>query len=171
MSKTWEFNKQLKTGEAGERLLQEVYHRPTLVYDGREHDLLDNLCNRIEVKTETRKLEDTPNFFMEYVRNLETGAKGGPWQAMHNGSNHFVIFFPASGVYFLFENIMALCREVMQYASKNKLEPHIIKNTSWSASGYVIPRTVLKHIYVEYQVCTITQPEGSSLKSSKPEMP
>jgi hypothetical protein len=138
--KVWGFQEQLTFGEAQQAALQGVYHRPTLVYAGREYDLLDDTAARIEVKTESRSLSASPNFFFERWRSLEPHKAGGPWQALQNAATQYVIWVPADGVYFVFEDIALLCRVTQMLAEKLVAKEHIIRNRGWSASGWALPR-------------------------------
>jgi hypothetical protein len=147
----WSFKKQLELGEAAEARLRCIYHRPTEDYIGREHDFLDEAGNRIEVKSEMRTLDSTANFFIEYMRDIEKEKRGGPWQAMQAGSNHFVIFFVTDDTYFIFEDIPALCREILAWSKKTNAKLKIIRNRGWAASGWAVPREVLLPLGKEYK--------------------
>ncbi len=138
--KVWSFQKQLAFGEAQQEAFRAVYHRPTLVYDGREYDLLDDKAARIELKTESRSLADSPNFFFERWRSLEPKKAGGPWQAMQNAATVFIIWVPKDGVYFVFTDIPWLCRAVVAVAEKLVAKEHVIRNRGWAASGWALPR-------------------------------
>jgi len=139
----FDFRTQLAKGHAAEDELLRSYHRPALRFDGREFDLIDNRANRIEVKTEFRSLSSTANFFIEFQGNVEKAKPGGPWSAMQNGANVFVIYFPTDGVYFLTEDVPALVREVTAWARETKAELKIIRNKTWTGSGYAVPRVRL----------------------------
>ncbi len=138
--KVWGFREQLAFGEKQQSALQDVYHRPTLVYAGREYDLLDDTAARIEVKTESRSLSASPNFFFERWRSLEPRKPGGAWQALQNAATQYVIWVPADGIYFVFSDIALLCRVVTAVAEKLVAKEHIIRNRGWAASGWALPR-------------------------------
>ena len=147
MTRVFGFQKQLRIGEAGEASLKKVYHREVVTYVGREWDFIDNHGMRIEVKTDSRSLLDTPNVFIERWSSMGPPKKpGGPWQAAQHGVHHFVIWFPKDGVYFVFTNVLHLCRLVQKWATHTGTELKVIRNRGWEGAGWIIPRADLLDI-------------------------
>ena len=146
---TWSMEEQLKVGRKGERLL--LKHWPEPVRQREEDlkgpDFVDIKGRLIELKTDTWKVEETPNFFMERWSSVEGMRPGGPWQAVGKGSTVLVYLFINSGVWYVFEDLPALCQKLDDMVGKMSYIQ--IRNRGWTTRGYRIPRESLVGLYTE----------------------
>lgn len=146
---TWGFQAQLKVGQRGEELLRHKWaHRPVERHvDMRGPDFVDSRGRIIELKTDTYKVTDTFNFFMERLSNKEKQSPGGPWQALSKGADVFVYLYINSGVWFVFEDIPALVKRLDGIILLKKSTN--VPNRGYVTQGYKIPRTHLQDLYRE----------------------
>lgn len=142
--KTFDFQKQLKVGKRGEELFLKRYPdlKPT---DGREGDFIGYSRRVIELKTDSYDMSKTPNFFMEYIRNIESGAPGGPFQAKEHGAYYFCYLFEKSGTVYWFE-VDALVKHIEK--NKDAYKKMRVQNKGWAAMGYLVPRASLEHLII-----------------------
>ena len=104
---------------------------PDLAYDF----ILDG--QKIELKTEFRTLEQTPNFFMERYGNLEKLSDGGPWRAVIDRVDHFIYYFIHDKTFFWFrpEPLRTFLDEFIKGE-----KPKYIDNKTYKTVGYTINR-------------------------------
>lgn len=158
--KIFQFHKQLKTGDAGEQWLLQNYDRPLRLYEGREFDFYDDLNRRVELKTETRSLEDSPNFFIERWSDISKKKPGGPWQSVDKADVLVYLFLP-SQTYFVFDSIPLLISEI----EERKLTLKEIQNKGFTAGGFVVKRNSLAHLFRMVQVL----PLSTEVNDDRPE--
>jgi hypothetical protein len=138
------FKNSLKVGQAGEEMLLKLW--PDLQrLDGRKHDfIVKSTGQTLELKTDTYSMAQTPNFFIELWSNLDKGKKGGPWQALANGTDLWCYMFAKDKTAFLFntaELVAALDVLIEKYPGVS------IPNQSWTTVGCKVPRSVLESYY------------------------
>ena len=146
MRTPFQFNRQLKIGDQGEAWLFENYHTPLTRYEPHAYDFVDHLGRPLELKTESRSLESTPNFFIERWSDMDKKKPGGPWQSIEKGVEVLVYLFLPSQTYFVFDSLPLLIHTVEEL----DLKPKVIQNVRYRASGFVVPREALSHLYKEY---------------------
>lgn len=143
-NKVFDFKKQLKTGDIGEKLFLTYYkNKNAKKTDGKVFDFTTDL-GTVELKTDTYSMLETPNFFMEKYGNIKTQALGGPWRAFKDGVDFFVYFFLSNKVFFWFKS-SELC-SFLDVQTQN-IPQRIIRNNGWETVGYLINRDSCKHLY------------------------
>ena len=142
----FQFGAQLRVGDRGEQWLSSNYHELLTPYAPHDYDFVDAQGRPLELKTESRSLSDTPNFFVERWSDLDKQKPGGPWQSLDKGVQVLVYLFYPSQTYFVFEDIPVLIDTIISL----DLKPKIIQNVRYRASGFVVPRSALAHLYKEY---------------------
>ena len=132
-------------GEKGELAFLKKY--PDIVRtSGRKGDFIGFTKKLIELKTDTRSIDATPNFFIERFSSLAREAPGGPWQSSEHGVYYFVYLFVKEGVIYWFE-----LDKLLQHLEANEKEyqKRYIRNVAWTALGYLVPRSSLEHLIVK----------------------
>lgn len=147
MAKTFDFKTQLRVGDEGERWLLENYHEPLTPFEGRAYDFVDQHGRPLELKTESRSLEDTPNFFIERWSDMDAQKPGGPWQSIEKGVQVLVYLFYPSQTYFVFDSLPLVIKNI----EDRKLTPKVIFNRGYRAAGYVVKRDTLAHLCVRHE--------------------
>lgn len=146
MSIIFDFNKQLEVGDTGEEKFLSFYKdlHPKKSKDRRFDFHIDGE-KTVELKTDTYPIDNTPNFFMEMFGNIDEAKLGGPWRALQDEVDYFVYFFIKNKTFFWFETV-SLCKMIDGLIAQHGLKPREIKNRSWTAMGYAIPRNELETI-------------------------
>lgn len=144
MSKQFGFQEQLAKGQKGEELFLK-YHPDLTRLDGRKGDFIGFSQKKIELKTDSRSTTDSPNFFMERIRNETTGAPGGPWQSAESKIHYFVYLF-SDGTIYWFETA-ALVAHLEEHEKSYKTRR--IFNRGWTAVGWLVPRASLEALIVK----------------------
>lgn len=166
---TEQFKRDLERGHAGERFLAAQYppdsiggqiHPPYLReppdgerrWDLEEHSQYGGRLKTIEVKTDSYDPEATPNFFMELLTSTNGWeGVGGPWRARADKVDTFVYLYHREGREpsraFWFYDLPALCRELDTQPSRFQMRS--VKLDRLRATGLLVPRTVLAHLYTE----------------------
>jgi hypothetical protein len=142
--KTFDFDEQLKIGNRGEKLFLELYPK-VKKEDGRIYDFsLDG--KTIELKTDTYSMDDTPNFFMEHLSDVNTGRLGGPWRALEDKVDYFVYMFITQKQCFWFKP-----KPLVEYLDDyiKTVGYKTVKNKAWTSHGYTIDRELLKHLEIK----------------------
>lgn len=144
MSAIFDFNKQNDLGKQGEQFFQRAYPLVKKL-DGFKADFIALNGDLIELKTELRSIQDTPNFFIEYESNSDS--LGGPWRSVAHNIKYYVQMYYPSNTFFWF-----LAKELV-----SKLENLIenkeiyycasIYNKKYTTTGYIVKRELLKDIY------------------------
>lgn len=142
----FDFKTQLKVGDKGEQWLLENYHEPLTPFEGRAYDFVDQHGRPLELKTETRSITDTPNFFIERWSDVDKKKPGGPWQSIEKGVEVLVYLFYPSQTYFVFDSLSLLIKNIEDRNLKEKL----IINRGYTASGYVVRRETVAFLYKQY---------------------
>ncbi|GAC1501546.1 MAG: hypothetical protein NVS1B10_05800 [Candidatus Saccharimonadales bacterium] len=142
----------LKKGSDGESRLLRMW--PELKrLDGKRGDFIAPDGRKLELKSESRNVEDTPNFFIERYSNFEKKSPGGPWQSLEQGSELMCFTFRACPIGFLFD-VKTLVLFIEPILSK--LKPIFINNKGYKTMGYAVPREALMPICTQltFQVKT-----------------
>jgi hypothetical protein len=134
------FNNQLKQGNKGELFFLESY-KNSVKSEIFDYDIISG-NKKIELKSESRSLKQTPNFFVERYSNFDTKKDGGPWQA-NKKADFFVYLFYPDKTFFWFKTV-----QLLDFMNKNlkNLEQKIIRNPNYCGLGYIVPRETVKHI-------------------------
>lgn len=143
--KTWDMQTQLAVGAAGELAFLKKY--TDLVHlDGRKGDFIGVTKRKIELKSDTRSITKTPNFFIERWSSLEKQKPGGPWQSKEHGCYYFVYLFVKEGTIYWME-----VEPLLEWIEKHESEYKRIKvfNRGWTAEGLLVPRASLEHLIVK----------------------
>lgn len=154
MTKTFGWEEQLDIGHSGEQLLLHGYHEPlvfasVLTYDFR--GVTDG--RKIELKTDTFSMSETPNFFMErWSRDDEKRHPGGPWRARRSRVDTFVYLFIRDGIYFEFRDIKALCSKLDEWIDATGAKERRIRNKHFVTVGYTVPRDILLDLCKQYKL-------------------
>lgn len=157
---TWTFSSQAKVGDKGAALLRAHWPLKVLEHaDPKGPDFVDQRARVIELKTDSRSLEESANFFMERWGNKEKRGAGGPWQALQKGSTCFVYLYLPSRTWFVFEDLPALVERLN--ALLLDLKPVRVPNRGWTTVGYKVPRSELKDLYREEQLPPDSLKEGA----------
>ena len=141
MTKTFDFDDQLKAGHKGEELF--LANHPDLTRtDGRRGDFIGKTGKLIELKTESRA-STTANLFCERYSNVHKKSAGGVWQAAEHGAFYLAHLFMGDKVCFWFQ-VQAL-KEFLE-ANEGKWKLHWVRNKGWHGAGYAVPQTELAHL-------------------------
>jgi hypothetical protein len=150
MRKRFDFQQQMGTGDAGEKDFQTYYPEfaPIKSKDDLKFDFTLNNGHKLELKTDTYRLDETPNFFMEYYSDSKNLKVGGPWRAYNDEIDLFVYYFVQDRTFFWFktkELHQALENHLSLYNPKIKSVP----NKGWITQGFAIPRDSLDKILLK----------------------
>jgi hypothetical protein len=136
----FQFKKQLNIGDDGEKLFLKTYQsRQSKKADGIKFDFFIDDGKTVELKTDTYSMSRTPNFFMEYFGNKDSGAIGGPWRALRDKVDYFVYLFLYDRTFFWFDP-KTLCPFLD--GEINNLRPKEIPNRTWTTVGFAVPREI-----------------------------
>src|SRR6185312_12765516 len=134
------FSKSLKAGNIGEEIVLSLW--PELIrIDGRRGDFHLG-SNKLEVKTESRSLSQTENFFFERYSNYEKRTPGGVFQALEHEALLYSHFFIKDLTLFLFFT-KALAAHLEH---RDESELIMIKNPTYNTAGYKVPRKEVEHL-------------------------
>jgi len=141
----FDFETQLKVGETGEAFFLKCYKGTKS--DSRQYDIILENGDTVELKTDTYDMNETPNFFMEQFGNVKNvpDSLGGAWRAKRDRVNYFVYYFSSNRTFFWFEP-NKLCKFLD--TNLKKFFKKFIKNTSWTAVGYLVKRKEIEHLCV-----------------------
>jgi hypothetical protein len=143
------FKKSLGVGALGELLFQQS--NPSLErLDGYHGDFIDKKTGeKTELKTDTYAMAATPNFFMELYSDKHKLKEGGPWQARGHECTYYSYFYIQDLTLFTFKvNELIIKLEELRPSLK-KMD---IPNKAWITQGLLVPRELLKDIWVVSKV-------------------
>lgn len=153
MSKTFDFKQQLEFGQQAERDFMECYHSPLVLATTFAYDFKLVECgSKLELKTDDYCHDKTPNFFFERWSDVHKKKPGGPWQSRKKRADIFCYYFIRNGIYYQFNDIKLLCKELNTYIKDNKLGYIPVRNKGWITAGYKIPREEMSHLYDVYEI-------------------
>lgn len=140
-TKTFDFKEQLKIGDRGEKIFLELYP-DAKKEDTKKYDFSFR-GKTVELKTDTYKMEDTPNLFMEHIADIKTGKMGGPWRALGDEVDYFVYMYLNEKVCYWFEP-KPLVEFLEEYIKTVGYKT--IRNKAWTSRGYTVPREKIEHL-------------------------
>jgi len=151
--KTFKFKEQLEYGLQAQAKFHDIYHEPlvaatTLRYDFKR--VKDG--KKLELKTDDWDHSSTENFFFERFSVWEKGSPGGPWQSRKHSVDVFVYYFARNEIYYEFDDIKLLCKELERIVRKEKLRLVLIKNQGYYTAGYKIKRKWVTDLCDVYEV-------------------
>jgi len=154
---SYNFKTQLNIGEEGENHFKLDFTQFNPVKSlNRAWDFnitYDNVLKKVELKTETRSLEQTSNFFIEYHSDTnDLSKRGGPYRALQDKIDVFIFYFIKNRTYYIFKDIQKLVDCCEQYRATNNCKLIEVRSNSWSIRGYVIPRSQLQHLFCELKI-------------------
>lgn len=146
MKTKFDFSRQLKVGNEGEKLFIKCYkNRRAVKSGGIAFDLIVDDYSSVELKTDSYSMGNTINFFMEKYGNIKAKTLGGPWRAARDGVKFFVYLFLKDKVFFWFDP-NKLCNFLDEYVKT--CAPKKIENNGWTTVGYLVPRHLCEKLCV-----------------------
>lgn len=141
MSQAHDFKKSLAAGHKGEELLMRMIPDMTRT-DGFRNDFVLSDGTKLELKTDSYDMADTPNMFIELYSDLDHAKVGGPAQALTHGSTKWAYLYSKNETVYIFNTLELL--ERVETLVKTGLYPiKRIPNKTWVTTGVAIPRAVL----------------------------
>lgn len=138
------FKKQLDVGNVGESLFLKHYkgsakspeRKFDITYEGK----------RVELKTDTYPMQETPNYFMERYGSVEDKKVGGPWRAKEDSIDYFVYLFLANKTFFWFETT-----KLVDFLDKytKTMRGKTVANRTYSSLGFCVPRDAVEHLLIK----------------------
>lgn len=131
------FKQDLAQGQQAEQLFLDRYQSKWNLTrtDGKQGDFLSNGM-KLELKSDKYKLAETGNLFLETIRNTNTNALGGIFQAVQEHQVEiYMYWFPRENYYFKFDakRLMYALPELIKNES-----PILIENDGYHTKGYLI---------------------------------
>jgi hypothetical protein len=153
-STVYNFDKKRLEGEAGERLLVDLYPNDFKHYTGGyETDLIYIPENkRVELKTDKWFMHRTDNFFMEKFSDTKTKKLGGPWRALKEKNDWFIYLFINNNTMFIFKDLVALVNRVEYIIERDKRTLTDVINDHHVTLGYPMARDEFKDLYTAYEI-------------------
>jgi hypothetical protein len=115
----------------------------------------------VELKVESRRLNETPNFFMETWSNaaIQTSFAdtGGPYHALHVGRHGYIIYFIQDRTMFIFRDIARLVNRCNTLIQELRLDEKHVPNQAddgamYYTLGYATPRIRFSDIFTEIPI-------------------
>ena len=96
MNKDFEFDKSKEVGDKGEKWFVKTYPKIFKPFtESRDSDLIHIPDGRrVEVKTDTYNMTDTPNFFIERFSDIGKHTPGSFWQVLGKSELFIYLFWP-----------------------------------------------------------------------------
>ncbi|MDD4804646.1 MAG: hypothetical protein PHN69_05685 [Candidatus Pacebacteria bacterium] len=144
MLKIHDFNSSNSKGNLGELRFLKTHPEWTKIGDG--YTVADFKCGdtTLELKTDFYSMDKTPNFFMEYISNGNTGTIGGPFR--DTSINYFVYYYYNDNMAYWF-NTKELVDKIKSIYHKSDLVP--VKNPYFTSYGFKVNRNVLSDILLK----------------------
>lgn len=149
----YNFEEQIKVGDAGEEEFRLFYKdRLNPIKPKNDYSYDFGVGNKkIELKTDTYRMDSTENFFMERWANYEQTKVGGPWRASKDAVDYFVYYFRKDKTFFWFDTYSLNIRLDEIVKSTNPRLINIVNN-GYSVWGYLIKRKDLTNICKKIEV-------------------
>ena len=145
--KVFGFQKQLKIGDKGEKFFLKCYkNRGAKKVKIRDYDITIDDEQKVELKSDQYRMDETENFFFERYGNDNNMTNGGPWSALDNNVKYFVYCFVYDKTFFWFET-NKLCEFLDNEIENHK--PKRIRNNGWASIGFAIPREKVQHLVIQ----------------------
>ena len=146
--KRHDFRTSLKLGQQHEDVFLQAH--PHLTRSPvRSYDFVTLKGEYVELKTDLYDPRQTVNFFFERYSDSEKQKPGGVWQALGNGANYFIYYYPKTGEYYTFQT-RELC------AVLNVIERHCkqvrVLNHAWITTGFLVKREDLEPIMSKFNL-------------------
>ncbi len=137
--KVFTFKEQIKFGNTGETNFLNFYSSEGIEKSKtRDYDFIITATNEpVELKTDSWKEEDTPNFFIERYSDAFKESPGSVWQSSLKGVKFFCYYYINSGTIYWFEIVSFL--KFLEEKIKT-LKPIKIFNKGYDTIGYKILR-------------------------------
>jgi hypothetical protein len=147
MSKKFDFNKQMQTGDVGELHFSRHYAalNPVKSVEDLRYDFTLVNGKKVELKTDTYDMSATPNFFMEYFSDSAAMKVGGPWRAKQDSVDYFVYYFLKNKTFYWFDT-EPMIKALEDYIAIYKPQLKSVRNKNWITQGFAIPRDSLSDI-------------------------
>jgi hypothetical protein len=139
--KEYDFEKQKKVGDRGEKMFL-TYYPECEKGDGIIADFYFDK-QKVELKTDTWKMSETENFFMERFSDTKTEKLGGPFRAAAEGAEWFVYLYIKDKVFYWFR-VSTLVPFLENYIKTLKYKT--VRNKAWITTGYAVPRAAIEHL-------------------------
>lgn len=134
------FKSSLGRGALGEAKFHKLFPTWTRT-DGKKEDFITPEGKLVELKTEGRSTEQTPNLALEL---MSSPGKPGAVQRAVNDGIHYIVYLFADGKYFVYEPKALL--EFMNTATKYRIVQ--IPNRTYETTVILIPRADVAHLEV-----------------------
>lgn len=149
-NKTFSFKTQMGIGDLGEKDFLKYYAAlgPKKSVDDLTTDFILGNGKRVELKSESRTLEETENFFIELYSDVDASKIGGPCKARQDNVNYFIYYFPKNKTFFWF-NTIELCDKFNNLALSGKWQIKTIRNRGYYTNGFAMPRIEFNDILMK----------------------
>jgi hypothetical protein len=147
MSKVHKYTDSSVIGKLGEAVFMKNFPGWIKIGEGYTTADFKNDKHTLELKTDSYDIGHTPNFFMEYISNINKGTLGGPFR--DPTINFFVYYFYNSNVAYWFDT-QTLVNELYDMYDDIESNCITIKNEAkdggfFYTRGLLVPRIKLKH--------------------------
>ena len=144
--KTFDFNEQLEVGDVGESDFKSYYSVLSPV-KSKEYAIDFTIKNNktVELKTDSYDMNDTENFFMEKISDINSGKLGGIFRAKQDNIDFFVYYFLKNKKFFWF-HVPQVYDRVQEIIDTKKPHLKTIKNKRWTTHGYALPRVLFQDL-------------------------
>lgn len=148
----FDFNEQLGAGDSGERDFKEFYKdlNPIKSKD-LKFDFTLASGEKLELKTDTYDMDETPNFFMEYYSDSKNLKLGGPWRASNDNVDIFVYYFVKNKTFYWFK-VQELRVFLDKYLDTHNPRVKNVPNKGWLTQGFAIPREALDTVLLKKEI-------------------
>lgn len=140
-------NTQKKIGAASEDKFFAFYKKEGFVFgDGRKVDFINiNTKETVELKSDTREIEETGNLFIEEISNVNKETKGGIFRAFDHKIDYFCYYFIPSRKILWFK-----VNDFYKFINKNlgKFKSKTIFNRGYDTLGRLIPYEDCKFLVI-----------------------
>lgn len=144
------FKADLSIGQAGEELLLKMW--PSLErLSGRHSDFLTPTYELLELKTDRRRLSDTPNMFIEVWSNKQLKRPGGLWQAFGRGSTLWAYMHLPDQIVHIYRTVQLL-EYVEARIGEGRHAPLKVRevwNPRYTTVGVLLPREDVGHLVID----------------------
>jgi hypothetical protein len=151
------FQQQLEVGDKGESDFVISYSdlRPVKSKRDLRFDFTIKDGKTVELKTDFYSMNDTQNYFMEFLSDDSRPDKhGGPFRAKKDGTNYFVYYYYHEKTYHWFAP-ETLCRAILELHERGMIERRYVWNHGYRTVGYLVPRKLIKDIIIREDVLPV----------------
>jgi len=101
----------------------------------------------MELKTDSYRMDFTPNFFLEVWSDFNRKKPGGVFRAQEDGCKVFAYLYIHDMILFLFD-VDTLVKRMKEL----DIKPTYVENRSWTTAGLRVKRELLRDIYKEIKL-------------------